>query len=106
MSKTLSRYAILFGEASSHWYPWDTRTNLEFIGAVEDRCNRRLKEEGCLYLNEVYEMLDVPKTKAGECVGWVKDSKYGDGFVALDIIGILNYKNFVVDFNVDGMIKY
>ena len=61
-------------------------------------------------------MLGIPRTKAGQCVGWVYDEKnpHGDNFVDFGIYNLYNEKSrdFVngyerviwLDFNVDGNI--
>ena len=33
--------------------------------------NDKLHAHGHLFLNEVYDMLDIPRSKAGQVVGWV-----------------------------------
>ena len=66
-------------------------------------------------MNEVYDMLDIPRSKAGQIVGWIYDEKNnnhdGDNFVDFGIYTQAN-KNFLdgyekvvlLDFNVDGPI--
>ena len=82
-------------------------------------CNELLKARGFLFLNDVYEILDIPKTKAGQIVGWLynKDGNTptnGDGYVDFGIYDP-NYEasrrfvngceyNILLDFNVDGPI--
>lgn len=87
--------------------------NLMFLKAQERYANDLLKSKGMLFLNEVYEMLGLPVTKAGQIVGWVynKDVADGDGFVSFGMYNDnLSYSDFVngydhailLDFNVDG----
>ena len=105
LKRTLSKYTVLFTETNENWKP-DALANFNFIAMVETKCNERLEAEGRLYLNDVYVMLGFPKTEAGDCVGWIYGKKYGDGYVAIDIIDFRNFKiDFVLDFNVDGHIK-
>lgn len=85
-----------------------------YLKNQEQYANDKLKAERHLFLNDVYEMLGFPKTKAGQTVGWVydEDNPVGDNFVSFGIIDIpLNhdaingYKcDFIIDFNVDGEI--
>ena len=58
-------------------------------------------------------MLGIPRTKAGQVVGWIfdKDNPIGDNYVDFGLLNTQNedfvngYKRSVLlDFNVDGMI--
>ena len=53
-------------------------------------------------------MLGLPKTKTGSVVGWIydKDNPVGDNFVDFNLIGQEGQLNYVLDFNVDGVIRY
>jgi hypothetical protein len=76
----------------------------------------KLRAEGYLFLNDVYEMLGIPRTREGQIVGWVykKDNPVGDNYVDFGIFRTNreNNTNFVngyeptiiLDFNVDGPI--
>lgn len=110
---TYSEYARFFDEASTHWEK-DPEYNLMFLRAQQQYANDKLKATGMLFLNEVYDMLDIPRTKAGQIVGWVYDSKnpIGDNYVDFGIYDTSREKvrDFVngyervilLDFNVDG----
>lgn len=90
--------------------------NLMFLRRQQDWANERLKSRGYLFLNEVYDSLGIPRTKAGQVVGWVYDEKNpkGDNYVDFGIYNIHNeqVRDFVnghersvwLDFNVDGNI--
>ena len=90
--------------------------NLFFLKRQQDWANERLKARGYLFLNEVYESLGIPRTKAGQVVGWVYDAKNpkGDNYVDFGIYNLHDEKarDFVngyersiwLDFNVDGNI--
>lgn len=91
----------------------DNEYNLMFLKAQERYANDLLKAKGILFLNDVYEMLGLPVSKAGQIVGWVynKDVADGDGFVSFGLYNDnLSYSDFVngydhailLDFNVDG----
>ena len=78
-------------------------------------CNEHLKAQGYLFLNDVYDELGFPRTKAGQAVGWVWQGD-GDNYISfgseVDAImnkteGHLDYSDgtpILVDFNVDGVI--
>lgn len=110
-----SGYAKFFDEASRCWEK-DAQTNLFFLRAQEQYANDLLKARGHLYLNEVYDMLDIPRTKAGQVVGWVYnlENPVGDNYVDFGIYDIHREANrdfvngyersILLDFNVDGNI--
>lgn len=110
-----SGYARFFDEASRYWEK-DPELNLFFLRAEQNLANDRLKTRGYLFLNDVYERLDIPKTKAGQVVGWIYDPENpdhkGDNYVDFGIYSANHQKarDFVngyersifLDFNVDG----
>ena len=96
---------------------WESNNeyNLMFLKAQERYANDLLKSKKRLFLNEVYEMLGLPPTKAGQIVGWVYDpeNSSGDNYVDFGLYADnLTYSDFVngfepailLDFNVDGNI--
>lgn len=108
-----SDYAKFFDEASPYWQK-DPEYNLMFLKAQQQYANDLLKSRGRLFLNEVYEMLGIDKTKAGQIVGWVYDpvNPVGDNFVDFGIYDMSKERvrafvngyepNILLDFNVDG----
>lgn len=110
---TYSNYAKFFDESCAAWTK-DPELNLSFLKAQQAYANDRLKSRGYLFLNDVYEMLGLQKTKAGQIVGWVYNNEKGDGFVDFNIYNV-NYapardfvngyeRTILLDFNVDGNI--
>ena len=93
-----------------------------FLRRQQDYANEKLKAQGYLFLNEVYDMLGIPRSKAGQIVGWTykKDNENADNYVDFGIydlssankqlndqkIAFVNgYERAVLlDFNVDGPI--
>ena len=84
-----------------------------FLRTEQQYANDRLRAVGHLFLNEVYDRLDIPKTKAGQIVGWVYDPKNpkGDNFVDFGMCEMLRQTDdgerepvILLDFNVDGNI--
>lgn len=114
---TYSDYARFFDEGSRNWEK-NSEYNLVFLRAQQQYANDLLKSKGHLFLNEVYDMLDIPRTKAGQAVGWVYDSKkpVGDNYVDFGIYETNREKTrdfvngyervILLDFNVDGDILY
>lgn len=110
-----SEYARFFDEWCKGWTK-DAEANLVFLRQVEAWANQRLQTVGHLFLNEVYDALGIPRSKAGQIVGWVynTDKPNGDNKVDLGIYNINreNCRDFVngrersilIDPNVDGPI--
>lgn len=92
----------------------DGEYNLMFLKAQQKYANDLLVAKGRVFLNEVYEMLGMPQSKAGQVVGWVydKDHPNGDNYIDFGIYASdQNFSDFVygneailLDFNVDGNI--
>ena len=127
--KELSGYARYFNENNVNWSD-DPQFNLMFLRQNQNWANDKLISQGYLYLNDVYEALGFPKSKAGQVVGWVYDpnnNEHGDNYVDFGIYD-LNVKGYrdemtndtiaeerqdfingykssiLLDFNVDGNI--
>ena len=112
---TYSDYARFFDETATGWSR-DAEYNFTFLKHQQQVANDMLRARGYLFLNEVYEMLGMQKTKAGQVVGWIYDEKNpnGDNFVDLGIFDENNpvkrrfvngyEKSILIDPNVDGNI--
>lgn len=112
---TYSEYARFFDDGCNGWTK-DAEYNLMFLKNTQNTANDFLKSRGHLFLNEVYDMLGIPRSKAGQVVGWIydKDHPIGDNFVDFGIynMNIEKVRDFVngyertilLDFNVDGPI--
>lgn len=110
-----SDYARFFDESCAAWQN-DAEYNLTFLKAQQQYANDLLKARGRLFLNEVYRMLGIDETKAGQVVGWVynPDNPTGDNFVDFGIYNMQRERvrafvngyepNILLDFNVDGVI--
>ena len=105
-----SAYAKWFDEASQCWEK-DPEQNRVFLQCQQNYWNDRLQSRGHVFLNEVYDNLDIPRTKAGAVVGWVKDSRDGDSYIDFGVYEARNgrflngiERSILLDFNVDGTI--
>lgn len=102
-----SPYAKFFDETCRGWTR-NPEANKLFLLKQQSYANRQLELKGYLLLNEVYEMLGIPKTLAGSSVGWVYDSKdkYADNFVDFGIFDIHreSTREFVNGYNQSVMI--
>ena len=113
--KDLSPYARIISEESSNCWDDSEDYTSENIEAVQLWANRRLERKGHLFLNEVFDQLGLSRTREGAVVGWIKNSEVGDGYVSFGDFNASIYRvpsddwsrvdsNFILDFNVDGMI--
>lgn len=110
-----SANAIIFDQANPNWKK-DAEYNKMFLLRVQDYMNDRLRRQGYLFLNDVFDAIDHPRTKAGQVIGWVYDEKnpVGDNFVDFGIFDVTKpaardfvngfEKCIILDFNVDGPI--
>ena len=106
-----SPYAKFFDQLSPNWSK-EPEYNYAFLLSQQNWANDKLRMQGHLFLNEVYDSLGIPRTRAGSVVGW---SVKGDGDKYVDF-GIFDddarNRAFVnglegsvlLDFNVDGVI--
>lgn len=113
----ISDYARFYDDGNTGWQK-DPELNLMFLRRQQEWANEKLKAQGYLFLNDVYEMLGIPRSKAGQSVGWIyrpNDEKFeGDSYVDFGIYNVNREanRNFVngyeptilLDFNVDGNI--
>ena len=79
-----SPYALLFDETNIFWEP-EAGTNKTWLIIKQQHLNDMLNTKGHLFLNDVHRALGFPETKAGQIVGWVADSRNGDGYIDLGI---------------------
>ena len=108
--KAQSEFARCFCEGCTGWTK-DPEANLMFLRAQQRWANQRLQAVGHLFLNEVYDMLGLPRSSAGAQVGWMYDPENPDNNVDFGIynIHIPANREFVngwersiwLDFNVD-----
>lgn len=110
-----SDYARFFDDGCDGWEK-DAELNLYFLRTQQQYANDLLVSRGHLFLNEVYDMLGIPRTKAGQVVGWVynQNNPVGDNYVDFGIYDISKQekrdfvngyeRSILLDFNVDGPI--
>lgn len=124
--KAHSDYSFFF-EADNPYWKKDGNYNRMFLLAQQQYANDKLRANGYLYLNDVLDTLGIPRTKAGQIVGWVynPENSVGDNYVDFGIyetyrneeksfvedkvagykLGRDEFERVVIlDFNVDGNI--
>lgn len=105
----MSPYARFFDEASANWVK-DPEINHIFVQCQQNFANNLLIARGHLFLNEVYDMLGIDRSSAGQVVGWVISGD-GDNFVDFGMFEahsarfVNGYeRSILLDFNVDGVV--
>lgn len=103
-----SDYAVYF-DSKSRNYETNPDYNRMFLKAQQAFANDKLQTRGHLFLNEVLDDLDLPRTPAGQIVGWTKDGP--DGYVNFRIVEVereiedgRHEPALLLDFNVEGNI--
>ena len=103
-----SDYAVYF-DSKRRNYETNHDYNRMFLKAQQAFANDKLQTRGHLFLNEVLDDLDLPRTPAGQIVGWTKDGP--DGYVNFRIVEVERETEdgrhepaLLLDFNVEGNI--
>lgn len=109
-----SDYAIYFDETCRQWRR-NVDHNLDFLRSTQNFMNEKLRLNGHVFLNEVYDALGAKRTAEGQVVGWIYEGN-GDSYIDFGITedyyngrfghdyvnGVEN--SLLLDFNVDGVI--
>lgn len=106
-------YSIVFCEGNLGWTK-NAELNKMFLLQQQNHANDKLKAQGFVSLNEVYDMLGAQRTAYGQFAGWVytEDSSVGDNFIDFGIFNLNNEKacdfvnglerSIILDFNCIG----
>ena len=101
-----SDYACYFDQKSRN-YETNMDYNRMFLKAQQQFANDKLQARGHIFLNEVLDDLDIPRSPAGQIVGWTKDGP--DGYVNFRILEVERETEdgrhepaLLLDFNVEG----
>lgn len=100
-------YSTRFDKYSTCWER-DKFQNECTLFSEQNWANDKLRLQGYVFLNDIYERLGLPKTKAGQIVGWKLDGD-GDGYIDFGIKDCSTYEDgryddnaFDLEFNCDG----
>jgi hypothetical protein len=106
-----SIYARVFDQYNKNWQKTPSYNQM-FIQSQQNYANDLLRARGHVFLNEIYDMLGMERSKEGAVVGWVKG--HGDDYITFGVFENDTYmgQQFVngsersiwLDFNVDGII--
>ncbi len=104
-----SPYSRIFDECSRYWKK-EAELNYVFLEHQQNYANHRLRADGFVFLNDVYDDLGFDKTSEGQIVGWMLSGD-GDGYVDFGMYEAYNERFIkgqervaILDFNVDGPI--
>lgn len=109
----LSGYSKFFKEGNLYFNEHAHMYNENFLKSAMQYLNDKLRAEGYVFLNDVYEYLGIERTLAGQSVGWILDNPKGDGFINFGAMSIYESceggygdhpRPILLDFNVDGVI--
>lgn len=107
----VSQYARFFDDGCTNWQK-DPEYNKIFLSSQQRYATDLLHTRGHLFLNEVYDMLGIPRSKAGAIVGWFySNDEDADNFVDFGFLDESNLdfvngweSSVLLDFNVQGPI--
>lgn len=103
-----SPFVATFDSNNARWEPTREYNEL-FLRSVMNHMNQLLQIRGHVFLNEVYDALELPRTSHGAVVGWLYQTvesvsdQTGDGYIDFDL-KFLDDGGIEIDFNVDGVI--
>lgn len=112
---THSIYSVVYDDGCTGWSK-NPELNKVFLIQQQNYANDKLKLNGILTLNQVYDMLGIQRTAYGQIAGWVytEDGSAGDDFVDFGIFNADNERasafinglerTVILDFNCIGNI--
>lgn len=109
-----SDYSFFFDDGCIGWEK-DAEHNLTYVNHMQNYFNEILQARGHVYLNEVYDAFGVPRTRAGQVVGWLYNKNgepNGDGYIDFGVFNVNREANrrfvnglervILIEPNVDG----
>ena len=112
--ETFSQYARILDKNENYYYNLHGSSIVLFLKVRERHFNELLKLHGYVLLNDVYESLGLSRVQEYDNVGWLynEENPVGDNFIDFGISNLVNLvngivdENIIIDFNVDGVIRY
>lgn len=102
-----SPFKFRFDRYSTVWNPHHC-SNETILMSELNWCNNLLQIQGYLFLNDVLDRLGIPRTKAGQILGW-RTNGDGDGYIDFGVVDCATLTGaryddnaFELNFNVDG----
>lgn len=104
----VSQYARFFDEESTREWFKSFSTNHTFLMCQQNLANDKLRQDGFLMLNTVYEMLGLRPSPTGAICGWVLpndgEAPEGDDYVDFGMIDDEENNRILLNFNCQGMV--
>ena len=109
--RVAAKYIAVFDRNSPYFRHDDDDANLTKVRIVQNFANDRLTINGHVFLNEIYDDLGLPRTKAGAVTGWIYDpNNLGDHQIQLGfdldwrLVKPEGIDGFIINPNVQGVI--
>ena len=80
-----SDYVMYYDKDTSNLWEKDHSYNMMFLRSQQAHCTNRLSAKKRLFLNDVYALIGVEPTKAGQIVGWDLSNPASDEFIDFKI---------------------
>lgn len=101
-------------DETNEYFRQDPEVNKMWLTGVQTHINQLFQVKGHMFLNEVKDALNMPRTPDGQVLGWVLGAGTGDnfvdfGFLANDDPNTVAFRNgetarVQLNFNVDGIV--
>ena len=107
MNQNKSIYAREFNKNSAYWEE-NRELNWAFLRMKQAYYNELLRARGYVFLKDIYEGLGIPISKESIVVGWYYDpiNPASHNYIDFNLPDAPEEPNFMLDFNVDGDIRY
>lgn len=103
----VSQYARFFDQESTKEWFKDFNMNHTFLMCQQNSANDKLRRDGFLLLNTVYDMLGLEPSPTGAICGWVlpedDEPPEGDDYVDFGMIDDRENNRILLNFNCQGM---
>lgn len=97
-----SPYACMFDDQNPNFQQNGT-FNEHWFRIQSELLTNKLRAQGHLFLNEVYDRLGCPRTPTGQLCGWAIQHPQSDDFVEIRFTPMHDYHgSYMLDFNVAG----
>lgn len=97
-----SPYATIFDDKNT-MFQESAVFNQHLFRIQSEMLTNKLRSQGHLFLNEVYDRLGCPRTPTGQVCGWAIGDPKSDDFVEIRAFPMHDYHgSFMLDFNVGG----
>jgi hypothetical protein len=111
--RAYSQHARFFDELCPNWQK-TPEYNLIFLRAQQSYANDLLRSRGHVFLNEIYDMLGLDRSREGSVVGWIISKDGTDNYIDFGFMDEDNPRSrdfvngregaILLDFNVNGLI--